>query len=144
MLTGACQWFEPEASQQNATQITKAKQQPEDKNTQTDQKMNKKDIKLGTGPSVNNGMKLRVHYKAHLTDGTLIDDSRKKNKAFEFTIGQGQVIKGWEVGILGMKKGGSRRITVPPKLAYGNRGISGLVPPNESLIFTIELISIIN
>lgn len=86
-------------------------------------------------------MKLKLHYKAHLKDGTLVDSSSKNKKPFEFILGEGQVIQGWDLGLVGMKVGGVRRITIPPSLAYGHRGIPKLVPPNSYLIFTIDLIA---
>lgn len=100
------------------------------------------DIEPGEGVKATIGDQLTVHYRAFLESGELIDDSRRRGAPYTFNLGDGIVIKGWEKGILGMRKGGKRKIIVPPALAYGSDGLSEVVPPNESIIFEIELLTI--
>lgn len=99
------------------------------------------DSLMGTGPAAQNGDVLSMHYVGTLQDGTKFDSSRDRGQPFQFTLGIGQVIQGWELGVLGMKVGGKRRLTIPPELGYGVRG-QGSIPPNSTLIFEIELLQI--
>ena len=99
------------------------------------------DIKIGTGAEVKNGDTVSVHYVGTLQDGTEFDNSNKRGAPFEFTVGGGQVIKGWEEGLVGMKVGGQRILVIPPDKAYGENGI-GPIPPNATLVFAIELLEI--
>lgn len=101
------------------------------------------DIKIGTGAAVAEGDTVSVHYIGTLQNGTEFDNSRKRGSTFEFTVGEGRVIPGWEQGVIGMKVGGQRTLVIPPELAYGERGI-GPIPPNSTLIFVIELLTIEN
>jgi protein-disulfide isomerase len=96
----------------------------------------------GKGPPARANDKLRVHYTGWLLDGTKFDSSRDRNSPFEFTLGTGQVIKGWDQGLVGMKVGEKRRLVVPPSLAYGERGRGGLIPTNATLVFEVELLEI--
>ena len=99
------------------------------------------DIKIGEGVEVKEGDVVSVHYAGRLQDGTEFDNSKKRGAPFEFQVGGGQVIKGWEEGLLGMQVGGERILVIPPDKAYGERGI-GPIPPNATLVFSIELLEI--
>lgn len=97
----------------------------------------------GTGDAVTElGDVLEVHYTGWLTDGTKFDSSVDRDQTFNFTIGAGQVIQGWDQGLIGMKVGEKRKLTIPPELGYGQSGSGSLIPPNSTLIFEVELISI--
>ena len=100
------------------------------------------DVIVGTGRAVRPGDKVKVHYVGTLTDGTEFDQSRKRGQPFSFEVGKGAVIKGWDQGLLGMKAGGKRKLTIPPDLAYGDRGVPGTIPPKSTLLFEIELLAI--
>lgn len=99
------------------------------------------DITIGTGEEVQDGDVVSVHYAGRLQDGTEFDNSRTRGTAFEFKVGGGQVIKGWEEGLVGMKVGGERILVIPPEKAYGEQGI-GPIPGGSTLIFSIELLEI--
>ena len=94
----------------------------------------------GTGMVAEVGMRVKVHYTGTLLDGTIFDSSVPRKKPFEFILGKGQVIQGWEKGILGMKVGEKRKLVIPPELAYGERGSGASIPPNSALIFEVELV----
>ena len=96
----------------------------------------------GSGAIAEFGMSVSVHYTGKLTDGTIFDSSVERGTPFSFTLGQGQVIKGWEQGVLGMIVGEKRILTIPPELGYGSNGAGDLIPPNATLIFDIELIDV--
>ena len=83
-----------------------------------------------------------MHYQGRLTDGTIFDDSQKRGAPFSFTLGSGQVIPGWEQGIAGMKIGEKRVLTIPPELGYGAAGAGGVIPPNATLVFDVELVAV--
>ncbi|NHJ85323.1 MAG: FKBP-type peptidyl-prolyl cis-trans isomerase [Asgard group archaeon] len=101
------------------------------------------DIKEGTGPTPKVGDTIVVHYTGWLTNGKKFDSSLDRKKPLEFPIGVGKVIKGWDQGVITMKVGGKRKLTIPPDLAYGNRNVGdGLIPPNSTLIFEVELLKI--
>lgn len=98
-------------------------------------------LKEGAGIEAKNGDTVAVHYTGVLENGTKFDSSVDRGVPFEFTLGAGQVIKGWDIGVLGMKAGEKRKLTIPSDLAYGSRG-AGVIPPNATLIFEVELIGI--
>jgi FKBP-type peptidyl-prolyl cis-trans isomerase FkpA len=100
------------------------------------------DIETGTGPAAQSGQKAKVHYTGWLTNGQKFDSSKDRNDPFEFTLGAGQVIRGWDEGVAGMKVGGKRKLTIPPALGYGARGAGGVIPPNADLIFEVELLGV--
>jgi len=99
------------------------------------------DIQLGSGNEAKMGDLVTVEYTGTLPDGTVFDSSRPKGKPLSFRLGSNQVIKGFERGVVGMKPGGIRRITIPPDLGYGKRGAPPIIPPNATLIFEVELVS---
>lgn len=100
------------------------------------------DIKKGSGNEVQSGDYVLIHYNGTLKDGTKFDSSYDRGTPFKTRIGVGAVIDGWDMGVIGMKVGGKRKLTIPGKLAYGASGIPDVIPPNATLIFEVELISI--
>lgn len=99
-------------------------------------------ITEGNGDSPNRGDTVSVHYTGWLTDGTKFDSSVDRNEPFAFVLGTGQVIQGWDKGVATMRVGDKARLTIPPDLAYGQQGYPGAIPPNATLIFEVELLSI--
>jgi len=100
------------------------------------------DIKAGTGAVAQPGHKVKVDYTGWLTNGKKFDSSVGTGRPFEFMLGAGQVIKGWDEGVAGMKIGGKRQLKIPPDLAYGARGAAGVIPPNATLIFDVQLLGV--
>lgn len=96
----------------------------------------------GNGAVATNGHKVDVHYTGWLTDGTKFDSSRDRGKPFSFVVGQGSVIKGWDEGVAGMKVGEQRVLVIPADLGYGARGAGGVIPPNATLVFRVELVNV--
>jgi len=100
------------------------------------------DIKVGEGKEAKSGDTVTVNYTGWLTDGTKFDSSLDSGQPFQFTVGAGQVIPGWDQGVAGMKVGGKRKLTIPPDLGYGAQGAGGVIPPNAVLVFEIELLDV--
>jgi FKBP-type peptidyl-prolyl cis-trans isomerase len=105
--------------------------------------MKKEDARAGTGKEAKTGHKVLVHYRGMLTDGTVFDESYKRGAPFDFVLGQGDVIKGWDLGVAGMKEGGKRRLIIPSDLAYGDEGRPPTIPAKAPLVFDIELLKVL-
>ena len=100
------------------------------------------DLSEGTGAAAKAGDSVEVHYTGWLIDGTKFDSSLDRGRPFGFQLGAGRVIKGWDEGVAGMKVGGKRKLTIPPDLGYGSRGAGGVIPPNATLVFEVELLKV--
>ena len=100
------------------------------------------DLAEGEGDAAAAGSTVTVHYTGWLTDGAKFDSSKDRNQPFDFPLGARHVIAGWDEGVQGMKVGGTRKLTIPPNLGYGARGAGGVIPPNATLVFEVELLAI--
>jgi len=100
------------------------------------------DITVGAGDLASAGQRVTVHYTGWLTDGTKFDSSKDRNDPFVFPLGGRRVIAGWDEGVQGMRVGGVRKLTIPPALGYGTRGAGGVIPPNATLVFEVELLGV--
>jgi FKBP-type peptidyl-prolyl cis-trans isomerase FkpA len=126
----ACNRSAPAASATTATEVT----MPDG--------LKYTDDAVGTGAEATAGKTVSVHYTGWLLDGTKFDSSRDRNQPFSFPLGGGRVIKGWDEGVAGMKVGGKRTLTIPPNLGYGAQGAGGVIPPNATLKFEVELLDV--
>jgi len=99
-------------------------------------------IKAGDGTAIHKGQTAVVHYDGTLEDGTLFDSSRQRGQTFAFKLGAGMVIKGWDEGVEGMHIGEIRKLTIPSEMGYGTNGVPGVIPPNATLVFEVELVAI--
>ena len=104
------------------------------------------DLVVGAGAAAASGQRVSVHYTGWLTDGVItgrkFDSSKDRGQPFQFSLGKGEVIRGWDEGVAGMKVGGKRKLTIPPGLGYGSRGAGGVIPPNATLLFEVELLGV--
>ena len=100
------------------------------------------EIKVGTGDEAKEGDHVKVHYTGWFTDGKKFDSSVDAHQPYDFTLGKGDVIKGWDEGVTGMKVGGKRQFRIPPELAYGEKGYKEIIPPNATLIFDVQLLAV--
>ena len=100
------------------------------------------DMNVGSGKMAEPGMNVSVHYTGWLTDGTKFDSSVDRGQPFKFQLGAGQVIRGWDEGVKGMRIGGKRKLTIPPDMGYGQNGAGGVIPPNATLVFDVELLDV--
>ena len=101
-----------------------------------------KDELIGTGDEAVSGKRVTVHYTGRLIQGKKFDSSVDRNEPFTFSLGKGQVIQGWDVGVAGMKVGGKRQLVIPPHMGYGASGAGGVIPPNATLVFDVELLEV--
>jgi peptidylprolyl isomerase len=122
--------------------LTDAANTPSDAMTTTPSGLQYQDEALGSGQEAKAGDHVVVHYTGTLMDGRKFDSSRDRGRPFEFALGEGTVIRGWDEGVAGMKPGGRRRLVIPPELGYGSRGAGGVIPPNATLVFDVELMEI--
>lgn len=109
----------------------------------TDSGLKYEDLAEGEGNVAEAGQRVSVHYTGWLSDGTQFDSSVSRNEPFQFSLGKGMVIRGWDEGVAGMKVGGKRKLTIPPQLGYGAQGAGGVIPPNATLVFEVELLDIL-
>jgi FKBP-type peptidyl-prolyl cis-trans isomerase FkpA len=100
------------------------------------------ELTVGEGAEAVAGKHVTVHYTGWLTNGTKFDSSLDRNDPFDFPLGRGHVIRGWDEGVAGMKVGGKRKLTIPPEMGYGARGAGGVIPPNATLVFEVELLGV--
>ena len=110
--------------------------------TTTESGLGIEDIKVGEGAEAHAGQTVSVHYTGWLTDGRKFDSSKDRREPFMFRLGGQEVIAGWDEGVAGMKIGGTRKLTIPPNLGYGTRGAGGVIPPNATLLFEVELLGL--
>ena len=108
----------------------------------TDSGLKYEDLIEGDGEQANVGQRVSVHYTGWLLGGEKFDSSLDRNQPFDFSLGKGMVIQGWDEGVAGMKVGGKCRLTIPPQLGYGQQGAGGVIPPNATLVFEVELLAI--
>ncbi|HEY7616253.1 MAG TPA: FKBP-type peptidyl-prolyl cis-trans isomerase [Terriglobales bacterium] len=129
---------QPKSSTTDTSKPTKVTGDP----TKTASGLEYWDIKTGTGLTAERGKRVSVHYTGWLTNGKKFDSSVDRGTPFAFSLGAGEVIKGWDEGVAGMKIGGKRQLRIPANLAYGDRGAAGVIPPGATLIFDVELLGV--
>lgn len=144
VLVGAAVWYDSQEEQKNNEATSQAAAAAIAAQNTIMQNLKITDVVVGTGTEAKKGDSVNVLYTGSLDDGTVFDASAKHgNQPFTFTLGAGQVIQGWDIGVVGMKVGGKRDLVIPPELGYGATGAGGgVIPPNATLHFTVELLSI--
>lgn len=139
-------WYGSQYSRKISRESFEARQQLADEAERAQLKIMEnlkiKDIVAGNGAEAKSGDNVTVNYTGTLDDGGKFDSSYDRNEPFSFNLGAGDVIKGWDLGVAGMKVGGKRELTIPSELGYGERGFSTVIPPNATLHFTIELLNV--
>lgn len=143
VVLGVGMWQSGKVSQENQTVEIAQGVAAQQAQSQIMQNLKIEDTTVGTGAEAENGDTVTVNYTGTLDDGTKFDSSLNPGRTpFSFVLGAGQVIKGWDLGVLGMKVGGTRTLTIPPELGYGSTGAGSVIPPNATLHFTVELLSV--
>jgi peptidylprolyl isomerase len=132
----------PNATNTSSTKSTSSPAQVNGQPTTSPSGLQYWDVVVGTGATAIAGKMVQVHYSGFLTTGAKFDSSRDRGEPFTFQLGTGQVIKGWDEGVAGMKAGGQRQLRIPPQLGYGAAGAGGAIPPNATLIFDVELLGV--
>ncbi len=142
LVVAACQQKVPEPTPAPAASHVDLQRTKVDPPAPVVTALEKEDLVVGKGAAAKAGDRVKVHYTGWLLDGTKFDSSHDRPDPFTFTLGQGQVIKGWDEGVVGMKPGGKRKLTIPSELGYGKQGSPPTIPPNAPLRFEVELLSI--
>lgn len=137
LSANSCQKQDDEATQSQATPGQASSDQ-----VRTSNELKMEDVTVGTGSEAVPGKTVKVHYTGTLENGTKFDSSKDRNEPFAFKLGAGQVIKGWDQGVAGMKVGGVRKLVIPPTLGYGSRQV-GPIPANSTLLFDVELLEVL-
>jgi len=133
---------EPQGQDSTGTELNDEATSALGRPVQYDNGLTVQDVVVGTGKTAENGDTLSAHYVGALQDGTVFDESYGRGQPIQFVLGSGQLIQGWDLGLVGVKEGGKRRLIIPPELAYGAQGAGGVIPPNATLLFEIELVSV--
>ncbi len=142
VVAGSLLWAQTTQKPAQAVPNTKAPTRVTGEGTTTPSGLKYWDIKVGTGQEAKDGDHVKVHYTGWLTSGKKFDSSVDAHQPYEFTLGKGEVIKGWDEGVAGMKVGGKRQLRIPPDLGYGEKGYPGVIPANATLIFDVQLLAV--
>jgi FKBP-type peptidyl-prolyl cis-trans isomerase len=141
LLTAGAGWAGDRDKKDKPAKESKEKEK-KGKTVTTKSGLQYEDLKVGQGDEAKAGKTVDVHYTGWLTDGKKFDSSVDRGQPFSFRLGGGQVIRGWDEGVAGMKVGGKRKLTIPPELGYGASGAGGVIPPNATLVFDVELLGV--